>query len=296
MNNKFYYSATLAELINDNSEPPNPIIDNGILLDGTILFIIGPPKHKKTFLTQNIAVSIASGVGFSGFEVISPKRIIYFLAEGGRYPMRDRFKKMCVELDTEFSENLMLSLTSFIDITNDEDFQEIIDRINKFKADVAIFDPLSKFHSVEENSASAMSNLYGRIRQLIETLEISVIIVHHTGKIVQRGGRGSNTTQAEYDSCIMLNSDNDNTKIHFDMRHVETPSPTKLRFNSDTLWFEKRDGMLVILENAGGMMDKKEFFERCGMSRATAYRDLKKAKEKNMVKDEDGVLELLEHK
>ena len=31
MNNKFYYSATLAELINDNSEPPNPIIDNLII-------------------------------------------------------------------------------------------------------------------------------------------------------------------------------------------------------------------------------------------------------------------------
>ena len=258
--------------------------------------LISPPKHKKTFLTQNIALSIAFGRGFADFKIKEPKRVIYFLAEGGFYPNRDRFKKMCEELDTEFSENLMLSLTSFIDITNDEDFDEIQKCISDFDADVAIFDPLSKFHSVEENSASAMSNLYGRIRQLIETLEISVIIVHHTGKIVQRGGRGSNTTQAEYDSCIMLNSDNDNTKIHFDMRHVETPSPTKLRFNSDTLWFEKRDGMLVILENAGGMMDKKEFFERCGMSRATAYRDLKKAKEKNMVKDEDGVLELLEHK
>ena len=296
MTNKFYMNITLKELLEDNSEPSSPIIDDGILLDGTILMLISPPKHKKTFLTQNIALSIASGKGFADFKVPELKRVIYFLAEGGFYPNRDRFKKMCKDLDTEFSENLQLSFTSFIDITNDEDFDEIQKRISDCDADVAIFDPLSKFHSVEENSASAMSNLYGRIRQLIETLEISVIIVHHTGKIVQRGGRGSNTTQAEYDSCIMLNSDNDNTKIHFDMRHVETPSPTKLRFNSDTLWFEKRDGMLVILENAGGMMDKKEFFERCGMSRATAYRDLKKAKEKNMVKDEDGVLELLEHK
>jgi len=296
MTNKFYMNITLKELLEDNSEPPSPIIDDGILLDGTILMLISPPKHKKTFLTQNIALSIASGKDFADFKVPELKRVIYFLAEGGFYPNRDRFKKMCKDLDTEFSENLQLSFTSFIDITNDEDFDEIQKRISDCDADVAIFDPLSKFHSAEENSASAMSIVYSKIRLLIETQKISVIIVHHTGKIVNRGGRGSNTTQAEFDSCISLSSNEDITKLHYDMRHVETPSPTKLRFNSDTLWFEKRDGMLVILENAGGMMDKKEFFERCGMSRATAYRDLKKAKEKNMVKDEDGVLELLEHK
>ena len=41
----------LKEVIEDNSQPPKPIIDNGVLLDGTILLIIGPPKSKKTFIS-----------------------------------------------------------------------------------------------------------------------------------------------------------------------------------------------------------------------------------------------------
>ena len=49
---------TLKQILEDNSSPPEPIIDNGILLDGTILIIVGPAKSKKTFLTQNLVSCI----------------------------------------------------------------------------------------------------------------------------------------------------------------------------------------------------------------------------------------------
>ena len=64
---------TLNSIINDDSDQPEPIIDNGILLDGTILLIIGPAKSKKTFLTLNIALAIASGTDFAEFKISKPK-------------------------------------------------------------------------------------------------------------------------------------------------------------------------------------------------------------------------------
>ena len=63
---------SIKEVIEDSSQPPKPIIDNGVLLDGTILLILGAPKSKKTFLTQNLAISIASGHDFAGFKVLEP--------------------------------------------------------------------------------------------------------------------------------------------------------------------------------------------------------------------------------
>ena len=83
----------LNELLSDDSSPPKPVIDNGVLLDGTLLLLIGPPKSKKTFLTMNLALSIASGSDFSGFKVPKPKKVLYLLAEGGYYATRDRLKK-----------------------------------------------------------------------------------------------------------------------------------------------------------------------------------------------------------
>ena len=97
MNKVKLYS--LKEITEDNSQPPEPIIDNGVLLDGTILLIIGPPKSKKTFLTQNLAIAIASGQDFAGFKVPEAKKVMYLLAEGGYYPNRDRLKKMAPNID-----------------------------------------------------------------------------------------------------------------------------------------------------------------------------------------------------
>ena len=79
---------------------PEPIIKNGILLDKTKLVIVGPPKSKKTFLAQNLALAIAAGKSFANFEITEPKKVLYFLAEGGYYPNRDRLQK----LGADFSE------------------------------------------------------------------------------------------------------------------------------------------------------------------------------------------------
>ena len=65
----------LKQILEDKTLPPEPIIDNGILLDKTMLFIVGPAKSKKTFLTQNFALSIAMGDDFAGFKI--PKTMIF---------------------------------------------------------------------------------------------------------------------------------------------------------------------------------------------------------------------------
>ena len=297
MSNKFYKSITLTEIINDDSLPPNPIIDDGILLDKTILMIVGPPKHKKTFLTQNFAISIISGEGFAGFNIPESKKVLYFLAEGGYYPNRERMKVMSQNLKSEHSDKMKLLLTSFIDLTEEEDFNEIKKEINEFGAEVVIFDPLSKFHSVEENSASAMSLVYSRIRELIESCNISVIIVHHSGKVVSRGSRGSNATHAEYDSCITLQSKNNITTLHYDMRHVETPSSTNIKFNSDTCRFELNDDEIInILTKEGGPLSKKEIVERVSGSKSNTYKKLKRLEKDKDILTENGIVKLADWK
>ena len=47
---------TLKEILDDHSPMPEPIIKNGILLDKTMLVIVGPPKSKKTFLAQKVII------------------------------------------------------------------------------------------------------------------------------------------------------------------------------------------------------------------------------------------------
>ena len=285
---------TLKSILEDDSSPPEPIIDNGILLDGTILLIVGPAKSKKTFLTQNLALSIAMGNDFAGFKITKPKKVLYYLAEGGYYPNRERLRKMAENISPDNTENFLIAFPPYMLINHKENYDEICKTIKDSDAEVVIFDPLIRFHDVDENSATGMSEVFGKIKQLIEKLGISVILVHHTGKVQSKGGRGSSVIIGEYDSCITIHKAQDNyIRLTYDMRHVETPPSNRIRFNPDTFWFERVNGIVELLESSGGMMDKKELFEKYDRPSPTIYKHLVKLKQTGKVGEEDGLLSLV---
>ena len=90
---------TFYEITNDHSEPPQPIIDDGILLDSSLLTVIGKHKSNKSFLAFNLGVAIASGIEFAGFKVIDKHRVLILSAEGGYYPNRDRIQRMVKNIE-----------------------------------------------------------------------------------------------------------------------------------------------------------------------------------------------------
>ena len=63
---KYWY---LRQIIEDNSEPQAPIIDNGVLLKNTILTVFGAPKARKSFFAMNCGIAIACGEDFCGLPL-----------------------------------------------------------------------------------------------------------------------------------------------------------------------------------------------------------------------------------
>ena len=61
----------LIELRNDNTTPPPDIIGDGIMIERSLLTIIGPAKSGKSFLAMNFASAIASGGSFSSSATTS---------------------------------------------------------------------------------------------------------------------------------------------------------------------------------------------------------------------------------
>ena len=288
---------TLKEIINDHSPMPEPIIKDGILLEETMLVIVGPPKSKKTFLAQNLALAIASGKSFANFEITKPKKVLYFLAEGGYYPNRDRLQKMGADFSEKYMENFELSLLSYLPINQNDSYKKMYNIIKNSGAEVVVIDPLIKFHDVDENSASQISDVFGRIRELIQELEISVKLVHHTGKVVSKGGRGSSALVGEYDSCITIKINKDlpnSINLSYDTRHTESPLSNQIHFNPDTFWFESDQGLLKLLMENGGSMLKKDFLSSYDKPKSTTYRYINKAVKAGQIKEEEGVLEVVE--
>ena len=294
MDQSSIYPKTLREILNDSTEPPTPIVNDGLLLNGTILIIVGPPKSKKTFICQNLALSIAAGEDFAGFSIPKPKKVLYSLAEGGYYPNRDRLQKMAKNMPEKALDNFMMSTFSYLPLDEQEPYERMKSLIEQSKPKVLIFDPLIRFHNADENSASQMSEVFGRLRKLIDDYGISIILIHHTGKVESKGGRGTSAIMGEYDSCITLHTVNKNiTRLNYDMRHVETPPSNQILFDSNTLWFGNNNPVVDCLQKNGGCMDKKDFFKTYGKPKSTSYKHLKSAVEVGTVSEVDDLLQIV---
>ena len=288
---------TFKYIMNDDSLPPEPIIKDGILLDKTILAVIGPAKTKKTFLCMNFAKAIASGGSFAGFEVSGTNKVMYLCAEGGYFPNRDRIKIIAKDMDEQMLESVIFPQYVNLTLNNPEDYSLLKDLISEHSPRVLIIDPFIRFHDVDENSSNCISGIFKLFRELIEMYSISIILVHHAGKDPSRGGRGSSVITGEYDSAIYLTKKADCTKLTFDMRHVETPDNRYISFNSETLTFEctdsSSDPVFEYIENNGNVNQTeliKYWVQNDTCSQSHAYRMVKKSVSHGLVKSDDGYL------
>ena len=293
---------TFYELVHDKSEPPEPIIDDGVLLDKTILIVIGEAKAKKSFLAMNFALSISKGSGFAGFTVQNSNKVLLLSAEGGYFPTRERVKVMTREEQDVVLKNIFFRKYVNLSIDDDDDYQTIRRMIEYSKPKVVIFDPLIKFHGQDENSSMAMNIVFKRFRELNNDYGISIIIVHHTGKNISRGGRGSSLITGEYDSAITMKKLGEKSELSFDMRHVETPKPRSIVFNKDTFWFESVDTENHVVEylKEHGPVSRTEIVNEWVSTdtyqSSHSYRLLKEAIERDLVSEgDDGKLHINEN-
>src|ERR1700690_1211921 len=80
----------LKTIVEDTSKAPPAIIEEGILLDETMLLVYGKPKTHKTFLAMNLGLGISAGRGFAGLKTPQAYPVLMLSGEGGYFPMRDR--------------------------------------------------------------------------------------------------------------------------------------------------------------------------------------------------------------
>lgn len=287
---------SLREILEDKTEPPEPVIGNGILLEKTLCLLTGEPKVGKSLLVYNLAISLSRGKGNNFFSINKKYKAMILSAEGGYYPNRDRAKKMMNGLITD-KENLFICFDSRIKLDMENDLDELKSVLKEFKPDVLIIDPFVRFHCKNENMANEMAEVMGTLRQLIEDYNLSIILVHHSGKGQSNDSRGSSVIQSEYDSCIIMKEWSDGIKCSFDMRHVETPADKHIKLNGETLWFElevPEQNIVKSLLIEYGEMDKStltklmEKNEVC--TRGNAYKLVDKAEEQKLISIGDGGL------
>ena len=167
--------------------------------------IAGEPKSFKSFLAQDLALSVASGKPFlDRFPVLTPGPVLMIQAENAEWIINDRAEKIELskgltgrvefphvefppELPIEYINNQVLNLLDPVD-------RELIEEhIAEVKPVLTILDPLYLLFSGDVNSAQELNPVLTWLMDVNVRHKTSIIIVHHMGKAKQgttrRGGQ-----------------------------------------------------------------------------------------------------------
>lgn len=255
---------SFAELRALTFPPENNIIGHGLLSRNSIMAIAAPPKSFKSFSTNTLLLELLIGGYLFGvtrkhanrtdhlFPINPVKRVLLIEQEIGLQDTQARLVELHDHLlvpghQALMRDNLFIRSCDYdLRLDRDAGVAKLSSIIAAIRPDVVAFDPLTKFHTSDENSPSEMGRIMLELRQLIHKHDTTGILLHHTGK--NEDGktildllRGASAIAADIDTGMVFHVVNRSASmvwVDIDLRRGRPIPPFKLKLNHETLRFE----------------------------------------------------------
>ncbi len=167
---------TLGDLYKRKFPPSRWLVKDLIPLGG-LTAETGEPASFKTFLTQALAVNVATGTPFLGhFETIKGKVLIVDQENQLRL-VKERFEL----LDAKASENVFFLSQEGVKIDKKSHIDHLVEVVEEINPVLVVMDSLVRFHRGDENTARDMS-LFFEAASRLSSDERSVVFIHHHRK------------------------------------------------------------------------------------------------------------------
>jgi hypothetical protein len=172
----------------------------------------GSPKSGKTWLTLEMAVSVASGRPcFDTFAVSSPGPVLLYAAEDSAMTLRGRLETLAKLHKIDFERlNVHVITIDSLRLDKPEHQDRLESTLHAYKPALLVLDPLVRVHSIDENVAGQVAALLGYLRSLQRKAGTAIALVHHVRKNASPAGnagyslRGSGDLYAWLDSFLYL--------------------------------------------------------------------------------------------
>jgi len=258
--------------------PPKvaPIIE-GILPQKGCLVIIGPPGIGKSLFTLNISMHMGNPPAKGIFELLNvpkPVKSVFLQSENDQYSLWNRVRTITSADPGMKSGYRNVFIPSFNGrsrcigfVFRSEYFRKLLMTLKqKTGAQVAIIDPAISFMGAEENSNSEIRASLDSLTRVATDADMSVILVHHPGKVGNMGvytGRGASALADWASNLMTMNivSMNNTKCVKITIEKSRTSAvidPFHIMLNENLIFkkYEPHVGMVstiiqVLLQNGG---------------------------------------------
>ena len=172
---------------------------DGLLPASGLAVVVGAPKAGKSFLMSDALFAVARGEPYAGRNTLQGP-VVYCTGEGIS-GFRRRLIAMRQDYEVDGQNIPFFHIETVPDLGSEgTDVNDLIADINRHLSErglppprVVALDTLARcMVGGDENSARDMSRFIDRCGQIERAFGCLVAVVHHTGKDVARGARGSN--------------------------------------------------------------------------------------------------------
>ena len=235
--------------------PPEYLIEDMIETD-SLVTLIGDPGVGKSFMALSWGLAIATGLNWQD-KPVRQGNVYYFAGEG-----KAGMKRRMMGWKEKYGKNpgtAFRCLTGGWNLTKMEEvdrlYVEILDEIVEQDGNpsLIIVDTLARhFGADDENSTQAMVKFVHYMDALRNRLECTVIVVHHTGKDKEKGGRGSSALHAAIDAGFLIeksSTEPDATMTLKCLKMKDGEMPAHQFYQLMSVQVRRADGHLLVKED-----------------------------------------------
>lgn len=224
-------TVSVAEFLGNPSKLPEEVIES-VVRQGHKMMISGASKSGKSFLLIELAIALAEGTKWLGFQCRKSK-VMYINLEIDRNSLIHRFIDIYEALGIKPKNAHSISIWNLRGSSKplDELIPELIQKATLQGADVVILDPIYKVMIGDENNATDMANLTNLFDKICYETGCTFVYSHHHSK----GAQGFKKSMDRASGSGVFARDADAQVDMIQLNLVEVPSKHKSD-DSATAW------------------------------------------------------------
>jgi len=214
-------------------QPPIEWVIEQLIAEGSLSVFYGEPGSKKTYSLLSLAVCVAIGRPWLGYDS-HPRKVLIIDEESGE---RRLTLRIGAAIRGEFGDaNTPLEYVSLAGFKLDDknDAEELSQLIQDRDAGLTIIDALADVMVGDENSKQDTQPIFSTLRKIAERTNTAIIVIHHSNK--SGGYRGSSAIKGALDLMVKIASEDGSNWVYF--KSEKTRDSEAVKFAGVATWTE----------------------------------------------------------